>query len=593
LSRLTELISRVERKDPELAAELAAQVRTLTDRREFGLNFERHIPESIELPGRRVRRGDKVRFRPLRGTAGEVVDERLWIVSRLGKADGVRTAHLIEYSAGQEPASTTRAVDDLVVVAEFRDPIYPGLRSTGKVERGGDKPFHVVINAENYHTLEALQFTHEGKVDYIYIDPPYNTRDKDWKYNNDYVDSDDRYKHSKWLAFMERRLKLAKTLLNPERSALVVTIDENEYLRLGLLLKQTFPNARIQMVTSVVSSQASVREGSFSRCEEYLFFVMLGAAEVGRSEDDMLNEGLSATKSQLWFQFVRTGKDNLRESRKGMFFPFFVDQSTGRIVEVGDALPPDADKGTVVAPSGTAAIWPETADGREGRWRTGPEVARHRVQQGLLRLAKTGRREGGWSVMTVNAGTQARIESGEVVIDGRHPDGSAILREVSGTELRLPKTVWNKISHNAGWHGSKLLASLLPGRPFPYPKSLYAVEDALGLFLRDNPTALVIDFFAGSGTTAHAVMRLNKQDGGRRRSICVTNNEVSADEQAGLISRGLRPGDPEWEAIGICEYITKPRLAAAVTGTTPEGSAIKENYKFTDEFPMADGSMRT
>src|SRR5699024_9332523 len=106
--------------------------------------------------------------------------------------------------------------------------IYPGLISTGKVERGGDKPFHAVINAENYHALEALMFTHQGKVDAIYIDPPYNSGAKDWKYNNNFVDGKDSYRHSKWLAFMERRLKVARQLLNPVESVLIVAIDENE-----------------------------------------------------------------------------------------------------------------------------------------------------------------------------------------------------------------------------------------------------------------------------------------------------------------------------------------------------------------------------
>src|SRR5207248_5761934 len=135
----------------------------------------------------------------------------------------------------------------------FRDPIYPGLVSTGKVGRGGDKPFHTVINAENFHALETLLFTHRGKVDCIYIDPPYNSGNKDWKYNNDYVEGDDLYRHSKWLAMMERRLLLAKELLNPANSVLIVTIDEKEYLRLGMLLEQVFPEARIQMVIILIN----------------------------------------------------------------------------------------------------------------------------------------------------------------------------------------------------------------------------------------------------------------------------------------------------------------------------------------------------
>jgi adenine-specific DNA-methyltransferase len=144
-------------------------------------------------------------------------------------------------------------------------------------------------------------------------------------------------------------------------------------------------------------------------------------------------------------------------------------------------------------------------------------------------------------------------------------------------------------SHNAEVGGTNLLSALLPRRRFPFPKSLFAVEDALRFFVNDKPEAVILDFFSGSGTTAHAVMRLNKQDGGRRQCISVTNNEVSADEQRGLRSKGLRPGDTDWESLGICDYVTKPRIEAAITGETPEGADIKGDYRFTDEFPIADG----
>lgn len=171
-------------------------------------------------------------------------------------------------------------VDDLVVVAEFRDPVYPGLVSTGTVERGGDKPFHTVINSENYHALQALLFTHRGKIDAIYIDPPYNSGARDWKYNNDYVETDDHYRHSKWLAMMERRLKLARELLNTSDSVLIVSIDEREYLRLGLLLEQVFPEARTQMISSVIAQKGVARGSQFYRTDEYIFFVQFGTSHV-------------------------------------------------------------------------------------------------------------------------------------------------------------------------------------------------------------------------------------------------------------------------------------------------------------------------
>lgn len=144
-------------------------------------------------------------------------------------------------------------------------------------------------------------------------------------------------------------------------------------------------------------------------------------------------------------------------------------------------------------------------------------------------------------------------------------------------------------SHNAETGGTNLLSKLIPKRRFPFPKSLYAVEDALRFFIKDKPEAIILDFFSGSGTTTHAVMRLNRQDGGRRQCISVTNNEVSADEQKALCKANLRPGDPDWEKLGICDYITKPRIQAAITGQTPEGELITGDYKFIDEFPMSEG----
>jgi adenine-specific DNA-methyltransferase len=130
---------------------------------------------------------------------------------------------------------------------------------------------------------------------------------------------------------------------------------------------------------------------------------------------------------------------------------------------------------------------------------------------------------------------------------------------------------------------------MLGGRQFPFPKSLYAVEDALRFFVGENKESVILDFFAGSGTTAHAVMRLNKHDGGKRQCILITNNEVAASEQSDLRKAGIRPGDLEWEKWGICDYITKPRVEAAITGKMPGGLAIEGDYKFNDEFPISDG----
>lgn len=197
----------------------------------------------------------------------------------------------------------------------------------------------------------------------------------------------------------------------------------------------------------------------------------------------------------------------------------------------------------------------------------------------------------GFVVSILKDGEYAKILAGEFEVTGRGPDGSLIFERSDDATVRaIPGTQWRIPSHDATQYGSRLLRdAFLPRRDFPFPKSLYAVEDALRFFVSNKPEATVLDFFAGSGTTAHAVMRLNRQDGGRRSSILVTNNEVSADEQESLREYGLRPGDAAWEQYGICDYITKPRIEAAITGRTPEGNSIRGDYKFTDEFPMADG----
>ena len=185
MSRLSSLLRQVGKQDPQLAADLKREVDALSGRRAFGLNFERHIPETVELPGRPVRRGDKVRLLPARGEKPSGAGRRLWRVRRIRRVAGGKRMADLAPQQDKQASTTSRPVEDLVVVAEFRDAVFPGLVSTGKVERGGGKPFHAVINAENFHALQLLLYTHEGRIDAIYIDPPYNSGERDWKYNND------------------------------------------------------------------------------------------------------------------------------------------------------------------------------------------------------------------------------------------------------------------------------------------------------------------------------------------------------------------------------------------------------------------------
>ena len=585
MSRLTDLLAKAKAKDSQLGADLEREFKLLSSRLPFGLNFERHSPEAVELPLRPVRKGDKVRVLPERGSVKKG-DQRLWQVKAIHKATKVGELELLGTA---EPEMQSVPLADLIVVAEFRDTIYPGLVSTGKVTRGGDKPFHTVINGENYHVLKALTYTHRGKVDAIYIDPPYNTGAKDWKYNNDYVEGDDLYRHSKWLAMMERRLLVAKELLNPMNSVLIATIDEKEYLRLGLLLEQIYEGAKIEMVSSVINPKGTGRSGDFARTNEFLFFVRFGAAKVGGMPDD------ADVGAEVGWETMRRRNLASVRGRKGkgacgpnQFFPIFVDAKTGAIVGRGDPLPPETVRETIVPPKGTVAVFPVRPDGTEMNWEYTDSAFDNWWPKGFIRA--NGRKDEPQAYIIQHLPNKARkeIAAGTAVIEKIRDDGSVVAKYVDAT-LKHVTTQWEFTSHSAEHGGTGVLKSLIPERRFPFPKSLYAVEDSLRFFVGNKPNAIILDFFSGSGTTAHAVMRLNRQDGGRRQCISVTNNEVAADEQKALREQGLRPDDTEWEKHGICDYITKPRVAAAITGKTPTGEPIKGDYKFTDEFPMAEG----
>ena len=579
MSRLTDLISKAKAIDLLLGTDIEREFRALSSRLPFGLNFERHKPEAVELPRQSIRRGDKVRVLPPRGST-TVGDQRLWQVKAIRKCDSEAD---LESPGSEKMDAQTVALDDLVVVAEFGDTIYPGLAPTGSVSRGEDKPWHTVINGENYHVLKALTWTHRGKVDVIYIDPPYNTGAKDWKYNNAYVEGDDLYRHSKWLAMMERRLIVAKELLNPEESVLIVTIDEKEYLRLGLLLEQVFEEASMTMVSSIINPAGAGRNEDFSRTDEYIYFLRIGDSRI------LPEQRQEERRPVTWDTLRRSDLSSVRHTRPGQFYPFYVNLKTHRIDEVGEPLAAGDPRESCPSRAGCVPVFPVRPDGTEMNWGITSGPARERLESGFIRVGPyTKGAPQPYVISYLTGGIIDDIELGRVEVTGEAPDGSVIASYVTG-RLVMPTTAWNKPSHDAQRFGTEMLKQLIPGRRFPFPKSLHAVEDCLRHVLAEKRTATILDFFSGSGTTLHAVMRLNKQDGGTRHCITVTNNEVSADEQKALRAKNLRPGDPEWERLGICDYITKPRVQAAITGKTPEGNPIRGAYKFTDEFPFAVG----
>lgn len=570
MAAINDLIAQIE--DIALRERIAKEVDRLSKQKKFGLVFEEHLPECTPLYDIPVKVGALVAKK-----AGEVND----VYKVLGIEDN--TAQCLHRESNE---TTEIALDDLVTVAEFGKPIYPYLKPIDTVCNAPDSDlWHTLIEADNYHALQLLEYLYAGKVDCIYIDPPYNTGAKDWKYNNDYVDGNDAYRHSKWLSFMQRRLKLAKKLLNPVNSVLIVTIDEKEYLHLGCLLEEMFPEAQIQMVSITINPSGAIRKNLFSRADEYAFFVILGDAHVVQKKGD------GDEIEVRWWYLRRLEYGSRRGTVKGgiaQFYPIYIDNETHKIIKIGKALPHTQDRHSVPDIEGATTVFPVRDDGIEMNWGvTGETLARLLEKKVIQVLPNKKSPYQPYTIKYLSENFEEKIASGRWAVKGYREDGSKIVVETGG-KLTRATTVWSETSYDAKTYGTVLLKNIVGDARFSFPKSLYSVHDSLKYFVDEKPNALILDFFAGSGTTLQAVNLLNAEDGGHRRCIMVTNNEVSADEAKTLKDKGYQPGDTEWEKLGIAHYVTWPRTVCSIEGHDVNGNPLKGNYIGSD-IPMADG----
>lgn len=577
MAAINDLISQIQ--DETLRNRIQEEVSKMAKQKKFGLVFEEHMPESTPLYDMPIKRGCNVMRRDSKD------DKSIYVVLR---AEG-DTAVCVKPE--QKDEAVTFELKDIVRVAEFGESIYPYLKPLDSVCNAPDSDlWHTLIEADNYHALQLLEYLYAGKVDCIYIDPPYNTGAKDWKYNNDYVDGADAYRHSKWLSFMQRRLKLAKKLLNPKDSVLIVTIDEREYLRLGCLLGELFPETHIQMISDLINRVVVAKDNEFGRSTEYIFIVYFGSAAPAKLplEEDW-NHIENSTKDGIhWANLSRTGTNSRRQDRPNMFYPIFVTQDGKKIAEIGNPIPLGQDRATVGVPSGCVAVWPIHTNGEEGRWMQGKDGLAKLVQKGYVRLGRF--TDTGMAISYLNRAQIQKIESGEYIVSGYDESGTVIVDDSTYSATYIPDNLWNIKTHDAARNGTNLLISLLKEKRFSFPKSLYSTRDTIRFFVANKPNALILDFFAGSGTTMHAVNLLNTEDGGHRRCIMVTNNEVSADEAKMLKDKGYQPGDAEWEKLGIAHYVTWPRTVCSIKGQDVNGKPLKGDYLGSEPpMHMADG----
>lgn len=586
MAAIDDLLQKVS--DPVLRERLTKEIQKLKNKKGFGLVFEEHMPECTPLYEIPVTKGSRVAPR----------DKEIKETFTVASVDG-DTAHCV---SNTDKSEHDFCVKDIVVTAEIGEAIYPYLKEIDRVCNAPENDtWHTLIEADNYHALQLLKYMYAGKVDCIYIDPPYNKEDsKDWKYNCNYVDGNDMYRHSKWLSMMERRLKLAKNLLNPKDSVLIVTIDEQEYLHCGCLLEQLFPEAQMQMITSRINKKGSTRAGQFARCDEYIYLLQFGKMRIQKNKYSMLdvtdnsNPDAKDTKQDtIWNSMLRRGASgSSRQESPTMFYPVWINEKTKRIICVGEPLRLtesrfDVEKHPPI--DGLRAVWPIRTDNSEGRWQLGYETLRDYVAQGIAKLGAYNKARDQWAILFLKKKQKEQLADGVIVSEGMGEDGALILRWNEDAVLdREPKTMWVRDWHDASTYGTNLLSKIIPNREFPFPKSLYAVEDVIRFYTLNKKNALILDFFAGSGTTLHAVNLLNAKDGGRRRCIMVTNNEIGEKTEKKMRKAGYRPGDKEWEDIGIARYATWPRTVCSIEGHDVNGKPLKGNYLGLDT-PMSDG----
>lgn len=512
--------------DSSMRNRLEREFDRMSKNKKFGLVFEEHIPECTPLYDVSVKSGSSVAHKK-----SHIND--VYTVLKIDK----ETAYCRHKATGD---TINIPISELVAVAQFGEPIFPMLQPIASVENSPDSNiWHTLIEADNYHALQLLEYLYPKKVDCIYIDPPYNTGARDWKYNNDYVDSADNWRHSKWLSMMQKRLKIAKRILADD-GVLITTIDDNEYAHLWVLLHEIFPNLNHTCVT-IQHNPGGTQGKKFSVTHEYAIFSYSADSVIYRKQ----HTGGDVYNLRRW------GSTSGRYEGATCFYPIILDSSYN-IIGFGDLLDKDLHPSSQVEYNndGTIHVWPIDKNNIEKKWRYGRDT----------------------------------VESvrDRMFIENRGDRIEVILRR----ESEPPKTVWTDTLLNAEAHGTDMIKSILGGG-FQYPKSLYAVREAISFAVSGKKEALIVDFFAGSGTTLHAVNLLNSEDNGNRRCILVTNNEVSDIDAKSLKKEGYQPGDPEWEKHGICRAITWPRTKYSILGKRDDGEILTGEY-FTNQTELKE-----
>ncbi len=409
--------------------------------------------------------------------------------------------------------------EDVVTRCQSELPVLQEVKGLS-INTAADRPTNLLIEGDNYHALSVLNYTHAGKIDVIYIDPPYNTGARDWKYNNDYVDDNDGYRHSKWLSMMANRLRLAKNLLT-EDGFICVAIDHNELFALGCLLDEIFGESnRLGVVSVLINPRGRQFSSFFSATVEFYLIYARNKHLAGQFNQVVIDEEIKKSFDEKddiglfkWNNFVRFAniEEKLENRQKDYCYPIYVSNDLNHI--------------TLEEKSDYHKILPNR-NGELKCW----QIQRSSFAKKLHKSPTE---------------YKAFREEKKIVVKKKY------------REQQFFTTHWVNKKYNSTFFGTRLLEKMIGKRKFDYPKSLYAVLDFLKITSKKDST--ILDFFAGSGTTGHAVSLLNKQNGGNRRFILCTNNEN-----------------------GIAREVCHPRIKAVINGheKLPDITGIPSNLKY-------------
>jgi len=380
-----------------------------------------------------------------------------------------------------------------------------------------DKSTNLLIEGDNYHVLSVMQYTHKNSIDVIYIDPPYNTGNKDFVYNDRFVDKEDGWRHSKWLSFMNKRLRLARELLK-EDGVIFISIDDNELAQLKLLCDETFSEQNYISTLSIVNNlKGRSDDNFFATASEFLLVYAKNKTKCKLFglplDDNYINEFNKKDNKGRYKEILlrKTGKNSKRNDRPNMFYPIYYNETSHKVDIIRNSV-------------NDIEILPLDSNNNEGRWRWGIDTF---VEKKDTEIVIRKNNKNVWCVYT-----KMRLET------------------ENGLRTLKPKTIWLDPKYDTS-KGTLLIKEMFGENIFTNPKPIEFIKDILKI--SSDKESVILDFFAGSGTTGHAVLELNQEDGGNRQFILVTNNENN-----------------------ICTDVTYPRIQKVIEGyTTPKGKEVE------------------